>query len=108
VSDFLMQKAVISTGGKQYIVQKGDRLEVELVGEAKTLTFEPLLLFDDKNSKIGKPRVSGAKVAAKVVEDNVKDDKIKVQKFQAKKRVKKLRGHRQQHSVIEITSISEK
>ena len=98
-------KAVIETGSKQYIVEKGDTLEVELVGDEKTLTFEPLMVIDDKGSKVGKPTVSGASVKAKVVEARKKGDKVTIVKFQAKKRVHSKTGHRQPLSVIEITDI---
>lgn len=99
-------KAVIQTGGKQYLVAKGDKLDIELVGDQKTLTLEPLLVFDDKGSKVGTPRVSGATVKAKVLEADFKGDKIQMAHFKAKKRVKSISGHRQHFSKIEITDIS--
>lgn len=100
-----MKQAVIATGGKQYIVKVGQELDIELVGEQKKLSFEPLLVFDEKTSKVGTPTVAGAKVSAEVLED-VKGDKVKVFKFKAKKRVKKLTGHRQKYSRIKVTAIS--
>lgn len=98
-------KAVIEAGAKQYVVAKGDVIEVELVGDAKTVSFEPLLIVDEKGTKVGTPTVSGAKVSGKVVEANRKTDKVTTVKFQAKKRVHKKVGHRQEVSVIEITDI---
>ncbi len=99
-------KAIIKTGGKQYLVAKGDEISIELVGEDKTLTFEPLLVFDEKTQKVGNPTVSGAKVKAKVLEADYKGEKIHMAHFQAKKRVKKISGHRQHYSKIQITDIS--
>jgi len=99
-------KAVITTGGKQYVVQKDDVLEVELVGDDKTVSFEPLMIITDKATKVGTPTVEGSTVKAKVLEPDYKGDKVKIQKFQAKKRVSTLTGHRQRHSKIQITSIS--
>ena len=99
-------KAVIETGAKQYTVQKGDVLEVELVGDEKTVTFEPLMVIDGKSSKVGTPTVKGAKVTAKVIDPNKKSKKVVVLKFQAKKRVHKKNGHRQLVSVVEITDIT--
>ena len=98
-------KAVIETGGKQYIVEKGDVLEVEQLGEGKTTSFEPLMLIDDKGTKVGAPSVKGAKVNAKVVEEKKLGKKVVIVKFQSKKRVHTKTGHRQPLSVIEITDI---
>lgn len=102
----MMKKAVIVSGGHQYIVAEKQKLEVELVGDAKTLQFEPLLVMDGKKVQVGQPTVKGASVEAKVVEASVKADKVTAIRYKAKKRVNKKRGHSQQHSVIEITKIS--
>lgn len=98
-------QAVITSGGKQYIVKKDDVIEVELVGEETKLEFEVLMLIDGDTFKVGAPFVDGAKVVAEVVEADVKGEKIKVLKFKAKKRVKRLTGHRQHYSQIKITKI---
>lgn len=99
-------KAVIKVGGKQYIVTEKQTLLVDLQGDAKELSLEPLMVFDDKDAKVGTPVVKGASVKAKVVEAEVKGEKLKVAKFEAKKRVKKITGHRQKHTKIEITKIT--
>lgn len=99
-------KAVIESGAKQFTVEKGDVLELELVGDQKTLTFEPLMVVDGAKSKVGTPTVKGAKVTAKVVDPNKKSKKVTVLKFQSKKRVHKKNGHRQPVSVVEITGIT--
>lgn len=101
-----MKKAVIVSGGHQYLVAEKDKLEVELVGDKKTLSFEPLLVVDGKDIKVGTPTISGGKVEAKVIEANQKADKVTAIRYKAKKRVHKTRGHRQQLSVVEITKIS--
>lgn len=101
-----MKKAVIVSGGHQYLVAEKEQVEVELVGDKKTLSFEPLLVIDEKNVSVGQPTVKGAKVEAKVVEESVKGDKVTSIRYKSKKRVNKKRGHRQQYSVIEITKIS--
>ena len=98
-------KAVIQTGGKQYVVAKGDELNIELVPESKTLTFEPLMVIDDKKVDVGAPTVKGATVKAKVLE-NVRSDKVTAIRYKAKKRVHKRRGHRQQLTRISISDIS--
>jgi len=103
-----MKKAVITSGGKQYIVAKGDIIDVELVGDVKTLNFEPLLIYEGEKSEIGTPFVSGAKVTAKVIENKLQADKVTSIRFKAKKRVNKKKGHRQKYSKLEITSITSK
>lgn len=100
-----MKKAVIVSGGHQFIVSEKETLKVDLVGDKKTVSFEPLLVIDGDNVQVGTPAVAGVKVEAKVVEESVKDAKVTAIRYKAKKRVNKKRGHRQQHSVIEITKI---
>ena len=99
-------KAVIKVGGKQYIVAEKQTLLVDKLDGDKELSLEPLMVFDDKTAKVGTPVVKGASVVAKVVEAEVKGDKLQIAKFQAKKRVKKITGHRQKHTKIEITKIT--
>lgn len=101
-----MKKAVIVSGGHQYLVAEKEKLEVELVGDEKKLKFEPLMVIDGDKVQVGQPIVKGASVEAAVVEENVKGDKVIAIRYKAKKRVNKKRGHRQQHSIIEITKIS--
>lgn len=101
-----MKKAVIVSGGHQFIVTEKQKIEVDLVGDAKTLKFEPLMVIDGDNVQVGQPTVKGASVEAKVLEENLKADKVTAIRFKAKKRVNKKRGHRRQYSVIEITKIS--
>lgn len=101
--------AVIETGSKQYMVEKGHKIETELLhSEKDTIEFQPLLIIDGDNIKVGKPLVENALVKAKIVEPEVKSDKIKVLKYKPKKRQKTLTGHRQKHTVLEITEIKTK
>ena len=99
-----MKKAVIQTGGKQYLVSEGETLEVELLKEGKEVNFNPLLLINDKKVYVGAPTLEKSKVSAEIIEET-KDDKITAIRYKAKKRVKKIRGHRQKHSKIKITRI---
>jgi large subunit ribosomal protein L21 len=98
-------QAVITSGGKQYLVKKDEVLQLELVEGDKKLEFDVLMLIDGDSVKVGKPLVEGAKVTAEVIEE-VKGEKIKVLKFKAKKRVKRLTGHRQHYSQVKITKIA--
>ena len=98
-------QAVIASGGKQYLVEKDQVLDLELLGEGiKDVKFDVLLLIDGDKVQVGAPFVSGVQVAADVVEE-VKGEKIKVLKFKAKKRIKRLTGHRQHYSQVKITKI---
>ncbi len=101
-----MKKAVISTGGKQYIVSEGETLEIELVPGDKTVSFEPLLVIDGDKTSVGAPVVAGAKVTAEILEQDVKGDKVTAIRFKAKKRVHKIHGHRQVHTRIKISKIA--
>lgn len=100
-----MKKAVIQTGGKQYLVSEGQTLEVELLPEGKTAEFESLLIIDDEKAQIGKPLVDGVKVKADIVQAEVKADKVTAIRYKAKKRVRKVQGHRQRLTQIKITKI---
>jgi large subunit ribosomal protein L21 len=102
-----MKKAVIATGGKQYIVTEGETISVELLkAEGKTASFEVLLVIDGENVSVGAPFVDKAKVTAEIVEADVQDDKVTSIRYKAKKRVHKVRGHRQHQTVLKITKIA--
>src|SRR5258707_599784 len=102
-----MKKAVISTGGHQYLVSEGQELEVELLDPAQQSTaFEALLVINGETVSVGTPTVAGTKVTADIVEQSVKGDKVVAIRYKAKKRVRKVRGHRQRHALIKITKIS--
>ena len=98
-------QAVIVSGGKQYLVSKDDVLEVELLGDVTKLELDALLVIDGDKTTVGTPTVPGVKVHAEVIEE-VKGEKVKIMKFKAKKRVKRLTGHRQHYSQIRITKIA--
>lgn len=101
----IYMQAVITTGGKQYIVTKDQTLLVELVGDVKNIEFDALMTIDGDKVEVGTPLVAGVKVKAEVVEE-VKGEKIKILKYKAKKREHTLTGHRQHYSKIKITSIA--
>lgn len=101
-----MKKAVIATGGKQYVVSEGETLEVELLGEEGKVSFEPLLVIDGDKVIVGAPVVDKVKVAADVVEADEQGDKVTSIRYKAKKRVHKVRGHRQRHATIKVTKIA--
>lgn len=102
-----MKKAVIATGGKQYVVAEGDTLTIERLKDVeKPLKFDALLVVDGDKTTVGTPLVSGVTVQATVVDAEAKADKVVAIRYKAKKRVHKLHGHRQQQTVVKIDSIS--
>lgn len=102
-----MKKAVIQTGNKQYLVKKGDEIKVELLkSDKKTAEFEPLLVIDEDKIQIGTPTVSGSKVSADIISANELADKVTSIRYKAKKRVRKVHGHRQHQTIISIKSIT--
>lgn len=103
-----MKQAVIEAGGKQHIVSKNQEIMIERVGDKKQITFQPLLVFDEKNTKVGTPYVEGAKVTAKVLDLETKGNKVIATRYKPKKRVHKRQGHRQRYSRVKITGITEK
>lgn len=101
-----MKKAVIQTGGKQYLVTEGEELEVDLLAPEKSATFEALLVIDGETVQVGNPLVEGVKVTADITEQIVKAEKVTAIRYKAKKRVHKTRGHRQRHTRIKISKIA--
>ena len=96
--------AVIQTGGKQYRVAEGDRLEVELLGASEDVSFSPVLVVDGERTITG-PALSAAAVAGRVVGE-AKGPKITGFTYRPKARGRRRWGHRQRYSVVEITSIN--
>jgi large subunit ribosomal protein L21 len=94
--------AIISLGGKQYRVQKGDRLLVDHIATAEGKTFHPEVLLTGGN---GKPNLSPrVQVTAKVVGSPL-GKKIRIGKYKAKKGYRRHTGFRAKLSEIEIQSI---
>ena len=101
-----MKKAVIATGGKQYLVSEGETLDIELIkADKNNVTFEALLVIDDGKISIGAPIVSDVKVSATVVAEDTQQDKVTSIRYKSKKRVHTVRGHRQRLTTIKIDSI---
>ncbi len=100
--------AVIKSGGKQYKVEKGDKLKVEKLNSAEgedVEIAEVLMIADGENITVGKPYVEGAKVKAKV-ESHGRGKKIKIVKFKRRKHYRKQMGHRQSYTELSITDIA--
>ena len=99
--------AIIETGGKQYRVAEGDTITVEKLGlpagEAVTLD-RVLMVSADDGVRVGKPVVEGAKVEARVVDED-RGRKIIVFKYKPKIRYRHKTGHRQSFTRLQIEHI---
>jgi large subunit ribosomal protein L21 len=96
--------AIVKTGGKQYRVEKGQKLLVERLtaDEGATVKLEPVLVRSDEIS-FG-DALSKATVSAKVL-GHERGPKLRVFKFKPKRGYKKLAGHRQELTRLEVTDI---
>lgn len=102
-----MKKAVIAVSGNQYVVEEGQTIEVDHIKDAKkTIDLKPLLLIDDTKTVVGTPEVSTSTVTAEVVDALVQADKVTSIRYKAKKRVKKIHGHRQHQTRLKIKKIA--
>jgi large subunit ribosomal protein L21 len=101
--------AIIKTGGKQYRVEKDEKLIVERIeGEPGTSVElgEVLMVRTDAGMKIGTPLVVGAKVMGKILRQD-RGPKIQGYTYKAKKNVRHHYGHRQEVTHIQVTDILE-
>ncbi len=99
--------AVIETGGKQYRVEVGTELEVELldVEPGQSITLDRVLLVaDGAEAAIGTPLVDGAAVDAEVV-GATRGEKVIAFKYRPKARRRVKKGHRQNLTVLRIADI---
>ena len=105
-----MSFAIFETGGKQYKASASKIIEIEKldIEVGKTIQFKNVLLLNDnKSTEIGSPNVTGAIVEAKLL-DNVKDRTVLIFHKRRRKHSRKMNGHRQRHSKIQITKILSK
>lgn len=96
--------AVISTGGKQYRVEQGQRLDVERLGADGDVTLTPVLVVDGDTVLSTPAQLQGARVSATVVGE-AKGPKITGFTYKNKSNQRKRWGHRQRYDTIEITKI---
>jgi large subunit ribosomal protein L21 len=97
--------AVIKTGGKQYRVEEGQKLEVERLGDDGDVELTPLLLVDGDTVVTAAADLAKATVKATVVGE-AKGPKITGFRYKNKSNQRKRWGHRQKYAVIEITGIT--
>ena len=102
--------AIIEACGRQYKVQEGETVFFEKLDaeEGKKVSFDKVVLVSNEGKiQVGNPYVANAKVEGNVVA-NGKGKKILVFKYKAKKNERRTRGHRQEYSKVEITTIKVK
>ena len=97
--------AVIKTGGKQHRVEKGQTLDIELIGDDDKVELKPILLVDGDTVLALPSQLSKATVSAKVLGES-KGPKINGFTYKNKSNNSKRWGHRQRYTTIEITGIS--
>jgi large subunit ribosomal protein L21 len=99
--------AIVKTGGKQYRVERGQRLLVERLAaqEGSDVALEPIL-YRSEEPVFDKAGLESVKVTAKVVA-HVRGEKLRVFKFKPKRGYKRRTGHRQDLTQIEVTEISQ-
>jgi len=99
--------AIVETGGKQYKVAPGQKVDVDRLAVAEGEDIElskVLLIADGKDTIVGNPTIDGAKVIATCLGEG-KGDKVIVFKYKPKVRYRRKKGHRQIHAKIEIKEI---
>lgn len=99
--------AIVETGGKQYRVAPGEKLEVDFLnlGEGKEVDLDKVLLIaDGEEMLVGNPLVENAKVRASCLNEG-KGEKVIVFKYKNKVRYRKKNGHRQLFTRLEIKDI---
>jgi len=100
--------AVVDIAGFQEKVKEGEKIKVPLLSgeEGKTMHFEKVLLFVGENGEtsVGMPYLSGMTVEAKILKHG-RGEKIRVVKMRRRKRYRRVHGHRQDYTEIEIIKI---
>ena len=101
-----MAYAIFKTGGKQYKVQTGDKIDVEKLAleVGSETSFSEVLFIGGETSRVGDPTVTGASIGAKVL-DQHRAKKVTAFKYRRRKGYHKTKGHRRHLTRLEITSI---
>ena len=102
--------AIVEIQGQQFKAEAGKKLYVHYLGESAKegdkVDFDKVLLIDaEGNVKVGAPTVEGAKVVCEVVRPLVKGDKVLVFKKKRRKGYRRLNGHRQYFTQLEIKDV---
>lgn len=98
--------AIVKTGGKQYKVAPGDKLNIEKLDAAvgDKVELEAICVVDGAKVEADPAKAAATKVTAIILEQ-FKGEKQLVFKFKKRKNYKKMRGHRQQLTRVQIESV---
>ena len=98
--------AIVDCRGEQITVRPGDKVAVpHMEGEPGTkVTLERVLLLGGDSTSVGTPLVEGAKVSG-TISEQTHDDKILVFRFKRRTKYRKLNGHKQPRTILQIDSI---
>ena len=102
--------SIIEVGGKQYTVKQGDQIAIDKVNkkENEKIEFNNIIMIKDNDKvEMGSPYLKNAKVEAKVLGDG-RDKKVYTFKYRKRHTFKKLIGHKQPYTMVEIEKISYK
>lgn len=100
--------AVCEIGGHQYLVKEGDYLVVDKLTEEagkSVMVRKVLLLGDEKGAKIGTPFLGTSAVELKVIQTGL-SKKVRSFKMKSKKRYKRLKGHREPFTEVQVVGIT--
>lgn len=98
--------AVFEDGSRQYRVREGDVVQLDYrdAAEGTRLEFGRVLLYQNNDDlRIGQPVVEGMRILGEVVEQT--SEKVYVQKFRRRKNYRRLRGHRQPYTRVQVRNI---
>ena len=99
--------AIVETGGKQYQVEEGRYLDVELLEgdkDSKVVFDKVVMIVNGKKSKVGQPYVAGASAEGTIVKHD-RAKKVIVYKQRPKKGYRRKQGHRQGFTRVMISKI---
>ena len=99
---------IVEIQGQQFKVEEGQTLYVHHIKDVEggqSVEFEKVLLVDNGTITVGTPTVEGAKVVAEIVSPRIKGDKVLVFHKRRRKGYRKLRGHREQFTEIQVKQI---
>ncbi len=98
--------AIIRTGGKQYRVEPGEVVRLELLDAevGASVTLDDVLLVGGDDTQVGAPRLENAAVVGTVVEQG-RDRKVRVFKHKRRKHYRRTKGHRQSFTAVKIERV---
>ncbi len=97
--------AIIETGGKQYRVEKGDVIDVELLDiEGDKIEFKNVLFLNNGSATVGLPHVAGCVVVGELLQE-VRGPKVVNFKYKKRHNYRRKVGHRQNYLRVKITEI---